>query len=78
MCASASITMRSPSRDERDRAAVDRLGRDVADAEAVRAAREATVGDERGVAAAAGALHRAGDREHLAHARARPSGPRSG
>ena len=25
-----------------------------------------------------GALHRAGDREHLAHARARPSGPRSG
>ena len=67
---STSMTMRSPSRDERDRAAVDRLGRDVADAEAVGAAGEPAVGDERGVAAAAGALHRAGDGEHLAHARA--------
>ena len=55
--------------DERDRAAVDRFGRDVADAEAVRAAAEATVGDERRVGAPARALHRAGDREHLAHAR---------
>ena len=39
--------------DERDRAAVDGLGRDVTDAEAVRAAREPAVGDERGVGAAA-------------------------
>ena len=56
--------------DEGDRAAVDRLGRDVADAEPVGAAGEAAVGDERGVAAAAGALHGAGDGQHLAHARA--------
>ena len=53
--------------DERDRPAVDRLRRDVADAEPVGAAREAPVGDERGVGAATGALHRARDREHLAH-----------
>ena len=35
--------------DEGDRAAVDRLGGDVAHAEAVGAAREAPVGDQRGV-----------------------------
>ena len=56
--------------DERDRATVDGLGGDVADAEAVRAAGEAAVGDERAVGAAARALHRAGDRQHLAHPRA--------
>ena len=67
VCAAASITMRSPSRDERDRPTVDGFGRDVADAEAVRPAGEAAVGDERGVGAAPDALHRAGDREHLAH-----------
>ena len=59
-----------PVGDERDRPAVDRLGRDVADAVAVRAAREPPVGDERTVAAAAGALHGSGDGQHLAHARA--------
>src|SRR5439155_11144135 len=53
---------------ERDRATVHRLGRDVPDAVPVRSAGEATVGDERGVDAAAGALHRTGDGEHLAHA----------
>ena len=56
--------------DERDRAAVDGLGRDVADTEAVRAAGESAVGDERAVAAPSGTLHRAGDGEHLAHTRA--------
>ena len=55
--------------DERDRPAVDRFGRDVPHTEAVRTAGEAAVGDERGVAPAPGALHRAGDREHLAHPR---------
>ena len=56
--------------DERDRPAVDRLGRDVADAEAPRAAAEPAVGDQRAVGAAAGALQRAGDGQHLAHPRA--------
>src|SRR4051794_7081059 len=54
--------------DERDRSAVDGPRRDVTDAEAVRAAGESTVGDEGRVGAAAGALHRTGDREHLTHA----------
>ena len=53
--------------DERDRTAVDRLGRDVPDAEALGAAGEPAVGDERGVVAPARSLHRTGDREHLAH-----------
>jgi hypothetical protein len=55
---------------ERDRALVDGLGGDVADAEAGGAAGEATVGEERDVGAATGTLDRAGDGEHLAHARA--------
>ena len=56
--------------DEGDRAAVDGFGGDVADAEAVGPAREPAVGDERDVAAPAGALHGTGDGQHLAHARA--------
>ena len=56
--------------EERDRAAVDGLGGDVADAQARRTAGEAAVGDQQDVLAEAGALDRAGDREHLAHARA--------
>ena len=47
MWSTTSMTMRSPSRDEGDGAAVDGLGGDVADAEAVGAAGEAAVGDER-------------------------------
>ncbi len=54
--------------DERDRPAVDRFGRDVTDAEALRPAREPAVGDERRVVASPGAGHRPRDREHLAHA----------
>src|SRR4051794_8483575 len=46
---------------ERDGAAVDRLRRHVADAEAVGAAREAPVGEQRTVTTAAGPLHGAGD-----------------
>ena len=54
--------------DQGDRAAVRRLGGHVADAEAVGAAGEAAVGDERTVAPAPGAGHGAGDGQHLAHA----------
>ena len=56
--------------DERDRAAVDRLRRDVADAQPGRAAGEPAVGEQQHVLAQPGALDRAGDGEHLAHARA--------
>src|SRR5579875_815984 len=45
---------------QRDRATVDRLGGDVADAEAVGPAREPPVGDQRAVPAAPGALEGAG------------------
>src|SRR5699024_1286059 len=55
--------------DERDGAAVDRLGGDVADAEAPGAAAEAAVGDEGAFLSPTGALERTGDGEHLAHAR---------
>ena len=58
--------------DERDRAAVGGLRRDVADAEPGGAAGEAAVGEQQDVLAQPGALDRAGDGEHLAHARAAP------
>ena len=64
--------------DEGDRPTVDRLRRDVADAETPRPTGETTVGDQRAVGAPTGALQRPGDGQHLAHPRARPSGPRSG
>ena len=54
--------------DEGDGTTVDGLGGDVADTEAVGSPGEAAVGDERSVAATAGALHGPGDGEHLAHA----------
>ena len=54
--------------DGRDRAAARRLGRDVADHEAVRGAGEAPVGQQRDVLAQARAVDGAGDGEHLAHA----------
>ena len=54
--------------DERDRAAVGRLGGDVADAQPGGAAGEAAVGEQQHVLAEPGALDRAGDGEHLAHA----------
>ena len=54
----------------RDRAAVRRLRRDVADHQAVRRAREAAVGDQRDLLADALADERAGHVQHLAHARA--------
>ena len=63
---------------ERDRAAVDRLRGDVPDAQAGGAAGEPAVGEQQHVLAQPGALDRAGDGEHLPHARARPWGPRSG
>ena len=68
----------SPSRTNAIGPAVDRLRRDVADAQAGGAAGEPAVGDQQDVLAEAGALDRAGDREHLAHPRDRPWGPRSG
>lgn len=55
--------------DERNRPADLRLGRDVPDDEAVRAAREAAVGDERDVLAEARTHDDGGWREHLWHAR---------
>src|SRR5204862_2106018 len=51
------------------RAAAKRLGRDVADAEPARGAGEPSVGNQRDRFAQARADDRAGDREHLAHAR---------
>ena len=51
-----------------DRAAAGRLGRDVADHQAVRRAREAAVGDQRDLVAEALADERGGDVQHLAHA----------
>src|SRR5699024_12630899 len=59
---------RVPVLDERDRAAVDGLGRDMADAQTGRPAGEATVGQQQHVLADARALDGAGDREHLTHA----------
>jgi len=56
VCASASITMRSPSATNAIGPPSDRLGSDVAHAESLRPSGEATVGDERGVVAAARAL----------------------
>src|SRR5262249_45222106 len=54
-----------------DRAALGRLGRDVADAQAARAAAEAAIGDQGRAAAQLGdALDHAGQRQHLAHPRA--------
>ncbi len=55
--------------DEGDRALVDRLGGDVPDAEAGRAAGEPAVGEQEDVLAEPGALDGPGDREHLAHPR---------
>src|SRR5690606_23822679 len=51
-----------------DRPSLRRLGRDMADHEAVCRAGEAPVGDERDAVAQAPALDRGGDGEHLAHA----------
>src|SRR6266508_5682324 len=57
--------------DEADRAALGRLGRDMADAQATRAATKAPVGDQRcGGAQLGDALDHTGQRQHLAHARA--------
>ena len=75
---STSSTIGSPSRTRGDRAAAGRLGRDVADHQAVRRAREAAVGDQRDLVAEPLADERRGDVQHLAHARARRPGPRSG
>ena len=55
--------------DERDRTTVDSFRRDMTDAEPVRATREPSIGDQRGIGTAARALHRTRDRQHLAHAR---------
>ena len=54
--------------EERDRAALGRLGADVADAEAAGGAGEAAVGDERHLLAHALAGEGGGGGEHLAHA----------
>src|SRR5690606_21906798 len=54
--------------DQRDRAAVGRLGADVANAETPRGAREAPVGDQRDALAHALPVERGGRGEHLAHA----------
>ena len=54
--------------EERDRAALGRLGADVADAEAAGGAGEAAVGDQRHLLAHALAGEGGGGREHLAHA----------
>ena len=53
---------------ERDRPAERRLGADVADHQAARRAREASVGEERDLLAHALAVDERGDAEHLAHA----------
>ena len=62
----------------RERPAARGLGRDVADHQAARGAREAPVGDERDRLAEPGADDGRGDAQHLAHARARRPAPRSG
>ena len=69
---------RSPSSHQPDRAALGRLGRDVADRQARGAAREAPVGDQRAGLAEALRFQVAGRVEHLLHARARRAGLRSG
>ncbi len=53
--------------DHGDRAAPNRLGRDVSDHQAASGAREAAVGDQRHRFAESGAHHRRGQAEHLAH-----------
>ena len=73
-----SIVIVSPSRTRGERAAARRLGRDVADHQPARGAREAAVGDERDRLAEAGADDRRRDAEHLAHPRAARPAPRSG
>ena len=64
--------------DQRDRAALGRLGGDVPDAQPRRRSGEATVGHQQHVLAQPGALDRSRDGEHLPHARDRRAGPRSG
>src|SRR5579883_1478693 len=54
--------------EQTDRAADCGFGADMTDAEAARAAREATVGDQRHVLAGALAVKRGRRRQHLAHA----------
>src|SRR5690606_31427749 len=54
---------------EADRAALRRLGRDMADREAGRAARETAIRDERAILAEPFRLEVAGRIEHLLHAR---------
>ena len=62
----------------RDRAAVRRLRRDVAGHQAAGRAGEAAVREQRHRVAQPLAHQRRGDEQHLAHARARRSGPRCG
>ncbi len=57
-------------RHEGNGATVHGLGCDVTDAEAVGAAGEPTIGDQRGVGATTDTLHGAGDGQHLPHPRA--------
>ena len=64
---SASIVTVFAVADQGDRAAFLRLGRDVADDEAVRAAGEAAVGHQSHVGTEAGADDGRGRREHLRH-----------
>ena len=68
------MVISSPLRHQRERPAGKRLGRDVADDKAVRAAAEAPIGDERDVFPETASHDRARRRKHLAHARpaARP------
>ena len=54
--------------DQSDRAALGRLGADMADAEAAGGAGEAPIGDQCHLLAHAEAIERSGGREHLAHA----------
>ena len=75
---STSSTIVSPSRTAAIGPPRARLGRDVADHQAVRRAGEAAVGDQRDLVAEALADERGGDVQHLAHARGRRPGPRSG
>ena len=60
--------------DQRDRTTVHGLRSNVSHAEPVGSAGEPAIGDERSVATPAGALHGAGNGQHLAHART-PLGP---
>ena len=72
---STSSVMMSPSRTSRDRAAARRLGRDVADHEAVRRAGEAPVGDQRDVLAEPCADERRRSRASISRMPGPPSGP---